>query len=153
MEQVNILVEVMKQTLEDLQRGLKGELNVTEAMELLQFNLLLGKVPAMWEKQAYASLKNLAAWFPDLLMRIKQLNEWSELIIPNPPQQLPTAVWISGLWNPLKFLTASQQVTGRKKGLPLDNMAIIVIVTEFRSINDILESKNDEIESAIIQGL
>jgi hypothetical protein len=50
MEQVNILVEVMKQTLEDLQRGLKGELNVTEAMELLQFNLLLGKVPAMWEK-------------------------------------------------------------------------------------------------------
>jgi len=64
--------------------------------------------------------------------------------------QLPTAVWISGLWNPLKFLTACQQVTGRKKGLPLDNMAIIIIVTEFKSTNDILESKNDEIENAMV---
>jgi len=52
MEQVNALVEIMKQTLEDLQRGLKGELNVTDAMEILQMNLILGRVPAVWEKWA-----------------------------------------------------------------------------------------------------
>lgn len=65
-----------------------------------------------------------------MILRIKQYNEWCELIVPNPPSPLPAAVWISGLFNPLKFLTACQQVVARKKGLPLDNMAIITIVTE-----------------------
>lgn len=51
-EQVNSLVEIMKSSLEDLTRGLKGELNITEAMEKLQFNLILGKVPEVWEKRA-----------------------------------------------------------------------------------------------------
>lgn len=49
-EQVNVLVDVMKSTLEDLLRGLRGELNITDAMEVLQNNLILGKVPAIWEK-------------------------------------------------------------------------------------------------------
>jgi len=49
-EQVNVLVDVMKSTLEDLLRGLRGELNITDSMEVLQSNLILGKVPAIWEK-------------------------------------------------------------------------------------------------------
>lgn len=49
-EQVNVLVDVMKSTLEDLLRGLRGELNITDTMEVLQSNLILGKVPAIWEK-------------------------------------------------------------------------------------------------------
>lgn len=49
-EQMNTLVEVMKSSLEDLLRGLRGELNITDTMETLQSFLLLGKVPPIWEK-------------------------------------------------------------------------------------------------------
>jgi len=58
-------------------------------------------------------------------------------------------VWISGLFNPLKFLTACQQVVARKKGLPLDGMSIITVVTEFKSCE---EAKLEE-ECALIHGL
>lgn len=49
-EQVNVLVEVMKSSLEDLLRGLRGELNITDSMEKLQTSLILGKVPEVWQK-------------------------------------------------------------------------------------------------------
>lgn len=45
-----MLVEVMKSSLEDLLRGLRGELNITDSMEKLQTSLILGKVPEVWQK-------------------------------------------------------------------------------------------------------
>mmetsp|Transcript_71961 Transcript_71961/g.155428 ORF Transcript_71961/g.155428 Transcript_71961/m.155428 type:complete len:88 (+) Transcript_71961:4914-5177(+) len=71
------------------------------------------------------------------------------MIIPNPPFPLPQSIWISGLFNPLKFLTACMQVIARKRVLPLDDMAIITVVTEFRSCE---EAKMEE-ECALIHGL
>lgn len=146
-EAMNILVDNIKISLEDLLRGLKGELNITDAMEKLQSDLLLGKVPAKWG--VYASLKNLPSWFADLLLRIDQLNKWTDLFS-TPAIPLPNSVWISGLFNPLKFLTACQQVVARKRMLPLDDMAIITVVTEFKSIDDV---KLEENECAFIHGL
>lgn len=49
-EQMNVLVEIIKTSLEDLLRGLRGELNITDHMETLIFNLNIGKVNALWEK-------------------------------------------------------------------------------------------------------
>lgn len=132
-EQFNVLVETIKSSLEDLLRGLRGELNVTEAMEKLQECLVLGRVAPIWVKYAYDSLKGLASWYSDLLMRLDQMVKWTELLIPSPPFPLPQSVWISGLFNPLKFLTACMQVIARKRGLPLDDMAVITIVTEFKN--------------------
>lgn len=51
-EQCNVLIDTIKSSLEDLQRGLRGELNITDAMETLQLSLNLGKVPALWVKYA-----------------------------------------------------------------------------------------------------
>lgn len=69
--------------------------------------------------------------------------------MPNPPFPLPQSVWISGLFNPLKFLTACQQVVARKKNLPLDHMGIITIVTEFKSFD---EAKLED-ECALVHGM
>jgi len=49
-EQSNVLVNVMKSSLEDLLKGTRGELGITEAMENLQFSLEMGRVPAVWQK-------------------------------------------------------------------------------------------------------
>lgn len=67
----------------------------------------------------------------------------------NPEFPLPHSVWIAGLFNPLKFITACLQVIARNKKLPLDDMAIISIVTEFRSEED----ARLEDECAFIHGM
>lgn len=73
------------------------------------------------------------SWFNDLLLRIDALFKWTDLIVPNPPYPLPQSIWISGMFNPLKFLTACMQTMARKRQLALDHMAIITVVTEFKS--------------------
>jgi len=146
-EQMNGLVETIKFSLEDLLRGLKGELNITDAMEQLQIDLILARVPKRWG--IYASLKNLPSWYNDLLLRIEQIIKWTDLFS-TPSIPLPNSVWISGLFNPLKFLTACQQTIARKRILPLDDMAIITIVTEFKTSDD---AKLEENECAFIHGL
>lgn len=49
---MNVLVGEMKRSMLELQRGLKGELNITELMEGLMACILGNKVPPGWEKLA-----------------------------------------------------------------------------------------------------
>lgn len=72
-ERMNILTGEIKISLQELDAGLKGQLNVTDAMEALSNSLNLNKVPESWVPVAYFSNKNLIEWFADLLLRIEQL--------------------------------------------------------------------------------
>jgi len=36
----------------------------------------------------------------------------------------PKSLWIAGLFNPMSFITAIKQITARKSGISLDNMAL-----------------------------
>lgn len=58
-ERMNILVQTIKISLTELDMGLKGQLNITDAMDNLSRSLSLGFVPAGWTEVAYASLKGL----------------------------------------------------------------------------------------------
>lgn len=132
-ERMNTLTFTMKKSLEDLDAGLKGALNMTDDMEVLANAMFLGTQPALWVKYAYFSLKSLPNWFDDLQLRIGQLIEYSEELI------APKSLWISGLFNPMSFLTAIMQVTARRDQLPLDNMCLKTDVINFRDPNDIQE--------------
>ena len=77
-------------------------------------------------KYAYFSNKDLITWFDDLLLRIKQLQDYSEELI------APFSLWISGLFNPMSYITAIMQVTARREGLPLDNMTLKTDVTNIK---------------------
>ena len=55
----------------------KGELTITSDMEDLENALFLDQVPATWTQRAYPSLLGLSAWFADLLLRIRELENWS----------------------------------------------------------------------------
>ena len=44
--------------------------------------------------------------------------------------QLPPSIWIAGLFNPMGFVTATLQVTARRKELPLDAMVVHTEVTD-----------------------
>lgn len=45
-------------------------------MEDLEEAIYLDRVPKTWEEKAYPSLLGLAAWFSDLLNRLKELEAW-----------------------------------------------------------------------------
>jgi len=134
-ERMNILLMEIRTSLNDLDAGLKGTLNITDAMETLAYQLNLNIVPTFWEKCAYFSKKVLLDWFTDMRERHAQLIIWSENL------ETPPVVWISGLFNPMSYLTAIMQVTARAALLPLDDM---VLVTEILNIKD----KNEYTEFA-----
>jgi len=133
-ERMNTLTNIIKSSLEDLDAGLKGQLNITDDMEDLSNCLFLNKQPALWVKYAYFSNKDLIGWFDDLLLRIAQLTAYSEELI------TPKSLWISGLFNPMSFITAIMQVTARRDGLPLDNMCLKTDVTNTKDPADITEA-------------
>lgn len=62
-ERMNGLLGEIKTTLEDLQLGLSGALNMTDAMEKLGQSLEFNRVPANWDEKAYFSKKSLTPWF------------------------------------------------------------------------------------------
>lgn len=76
-ERMNYLTTEIKRSLRELDLGLKGELTITSDMEDLENALFLDQVPPVWAKRAYPSLLGLAAWFVDLLLRIRELETWS----------------------------------------------------------------------------
>jgi dynein heavy chain len=130
-ERMNTLLSTIRFSLFELDAGLKGQLNITDSMEVLSTSLALNRVPAEWEKYAYFSKKSLLDWFIDLLLRITQLTNWSTDLI------TPKSLWIPGLFNPMSFLTAIMQVTARQNNLPLDDMTLRTDVTNTRSYEDL----------------
>lgn len=69
-ERMNVLISTIRQSLEDLEAGLNGQLNMTDDMESLSFKMFINAQPDLWVKYAYFSLKDLTSWFDDLLLRI-----------------------------------------------------------------------------------
>jgi len=103
-------------------------------MEALSAKMFINQQPDLWIKYAYFSLKDLTDWYSDLLLRIQQLDEYSEEMTP------PKSLWISGMFNPMSFLTAIMQNTARLNNLPLDGMALRTDVTNERDPTSITDS-------------
>lgn len=127
---MNTLITEIRRSLSELQKGLDGQLNMSEPMEDLMQALSINQVPGRnpfhktsWEKLAWWSKKSLSSWFLDLLRRVNQLEDWSMDLV------LPYSLWLPGLFNPTAFLTAVMQVTARRNGYPLDNMTTETHVT------------------------
>jgi dynein heavy chain len=120
---MNALLDEMRLTLSDLDKGLKGQLNMTDVMEdmivAMSINEWPGRNPfskCTWEKNAWPSKKGLQSQFLDLLERYDVIKKWSDDMIS------PLSLWLPGLFNPTAYLTAIKQVTARATQQPLDNM-------------------------------
>jgi dynein heavy chain len=109
----NKLLERMHQSLRDLQKGIKGEMVMTESLESMADSLFNNLVPVFWEAVAYPSLMPLAAWTDDLIARITFINNWVA-------SGVPVVFWISGFFFPQAFLTGTLQNFARKTRQPID---------------------------------
>merc|ERR1719409_1708746 len=67
---MNALVKEIRKSLEVLNLGLLGELQMSDAMEGLQNCLFENKVSPSWAKLAFESMRPLAGWMDNLMMRL-----------------------------------------------------------------------------------
>ncbi len=95
---MNALLAEMKRSMEELQLGLDGALNMSDKMEALARGIALNTVPALWMSCMSTRVQEvlpLSAWYADVLKRYEQLAAWTagEVVA-------PISVWLSGLFNP-----------------------------------------------------
>ncbi|XP_017758914.1 PREDICTED: dynein heavy chain 1, axonemal-like, partial [Eufriesea mexicana] len=111
----NGLLNVVKTTLVDLLKALKGLVVMSEYLETVSNCLYNNRIPTVWQDKGYPSLKPLGAWFVDLKERIAFLKSWED-------NGIPAAFWISGFYFPQAFLTGTLQNFARKYVVSIDTI-------------------------------
>ena len=111
----NNLLAAISNTLRDLLKALKGLVVMSESLEKMANSLFLNQVPVQWTAKAYPSLKPLASWVNDLLLRVEFIHKWID-------NGVPPAFWISGFFFPQAFLTGTLQNFARKYVVSIDTV-------------------------------
>ncbi|XP_053553128.1 LOW QUALITY PROTEIN: dynein axonemal heavy chain 6-like, partial [Bombina bombina] len=115
-DRFNKLIEVVKNSLETLNKAIAGFVVMSEEMERIYKSFLNNHVPTLWADAAYPSLKPLGSWVKDFMLRTAFIDAWIR-------RGLPKSFWISGFFFPQGFLTGALQNHARKYNLPIDELS------------------------------
>jgi len=143
MERFNRLLSTMRRTLIELQRAIKGEVVMSQELDLMYSSLLNNQVPQLWAKVAYPSLKPLASWVNDLHARIGFMQDW----LVNGP---PNSFWLSGFFFPQGFMTGALQNHARKYQIPIDSLSFHFTVLDVYERKEVDRAPEDGV---LIDGL
>jgi dynein heavy chain, axonemal len=127
----NGLIEVMKSTLRELVRAIKGEVVMSSELEKMYNCFVFHKVPSSWEEAGYPCLKPLPSWVEDFMLRITFMGDW----LHEGPR---LAYWLSGFFFPQGFMTAVKQTFSRDTAIAVDTLRIGCVMTAFE-FQDIIE--------------
>ena len=114
LQRYNLLLGKIRSSLALVKKGIKGLVVMSPDLDIIYNKLLNGQVPPAW-LATYPSLKPLASWARDLLLRWGQLMEWCE-------KGPPKVFWLAGFTYPNGFLTALMQTEARAVNVSIDSL-------------------------------
>ncbi|XP_030747452.1 dynein heavy chain 3, axonemal isoform X2 [Sitophilus oryzae] len=120
----NKLIAVITRTLQEMIKAVRGLVVMSSELEETCSSLMVGKVPSSWAGKSYPSLKPLGSYITDLITRLKFLQDWIDVGVPN-------VFWISGFYFTQSFLTGVLQNYARQQKLPIDWIHFEFIVTKY----------------------
>ncbi|EPY29498.1 dynein heavy chain [Strigomonas culicis] len=111
----NRLLAVARRTLQDVQDAIDGKVVMSSELEQVFNDIFDGKVPEMWKRLSYPSLKPFGAYLSDLIARLQFLQRWCS-------EGPPPTFWLSGFFFTQSFLTGVVQNYARKHKVEIDKL-------------------------------
>jgi dynein heavy chain len=105
----------IRRSLKDLNKAVKGLALMSADLDSVGSALFDGKVPALWLKHSFPSLKPLGAYMKEVHERVTFFQRWID-------HGQPHQFWLSGFFFTQAFLTGSKQNFARKMRIPIDQI-------------------------------
>jgi dynein heavy chain len=143
----NKLHNIVKISLENVTKAVKGLIVMNAELELVFKSLLNNEVPHNWSNFAYPSLKPLGSWVKDFHKRVEMIKKWSN-------EGQPISFWLPGFFYPQGFLTGVLQNHARKFNIPIDTLQFNFKVKElYDGDANIKESPEYKDDGVFVHGL
>ena len=112
----NRLLKTMTSSLKDIKKAIRGMIVMSADLDDMYSCFMNNKLPPIWEKVSFASLKTLASWVRDMTFRVAFMRKW---VIEGQPAAFPLPVFFF----PQGFMTASLQTYAREHQEAIDGLS------------------------------
>jgi len=119
----NNLLTRVRSTLVNLGKAVKGLALMSADLDAMGQALFNGKVPELWLKVSYPSLKPLGPYVAELHERVEEFARWVD-------GGSPTVFWLSGFFFTQAFMTGARQNFARKFKIPIDEIDFDFVVRD-----------------------